>query len=84
MALSRTLAAAGISLSAIAGAAACDDFDDEMALQAAMNAYKVAQSQPADSRPAEAASASAPSEPTEAKVAVVEPQAPSTPEPSAQ
>jgi hypothetical protein len=68
MPLTRISAATGFLLLAIAGAAACDDFDEEMAVQAARNAAKLAQ----------ATSAASPSEPSEpAELASVEPPLPS-------
>jgi hypothetical protein len=82
MALSRILAAAGVSLLAVAGAAACDDFDEEMAVEAARNAAKIAQSPAAEGRSADAAAARARSEPTE--IAAAEPRAATPAEPSPQ
>lgn len=70
MLLSRTMAAAGILALATAGAAACDDFDEELAVQAARDAAKLAQAAPQQS----AAVPAEPARPAPTEVAAVQPQ----------
>jgi hypothetical protein len=67
MACSRISAAVGALLLVSGAAAACDDFDEEMAVQAARNAAKLEQARTDAGQEATvvAASAPAPSQPTE-------------------
>lgn len=75
MARSRISAAVGALLLASGAAAACDDFDEEMAVQAARNAAKLEQARTDAGQEAAVVAASAPaaSQPTEVAAAEPEP-----------
>jgi hypothetical protein len=70
MLLSRTTTAAAILALATAGAAACDDFDEELAVQATRDAAKLAHAAPQQS----AAVPAEPAAPAPIDVAAAQPQ----------
>ena len=74
MAIKTGLAAAALLLLTISGASACDDFDDEMATVAALQATKPAQPAASQPAPAQQAAAAVPSQPEPTSVAAVEPK----------
>ena len=84
MARSRISAAVGALLLVSGAAAACDDFDEEMAVQAARNAAKLEQARTDAGQEAAVVAASAPGPSQPAEVAAVEPHAAPAPATSAE
>jgi hypothetical protein len=75
MARSRISAAVGALLLVSGAAAACDDFDEEMAVQAARSAAKLEQARTNAGQEAAVVTASAPAPSQPAEIAAVEPDA---------
>lgn len=75
MPCSRISAAVGALLLVSGAAAACDDFDEEMAVQAARSAAKLEQARTDAEQEATVVAASAPAPSPPAEVAAVEPHA---------